>query len=148
MMDEIDRKQLYNAAWKHWGSDSQLDMCIEEMCEFIHAILGTRRHGVTYSYAFFEEMADVLICLEQVEIRLKDFPHGIQNGKPTMTSWDKVQEIKEMKLLRLKERLEDSMANKNKRATCKECGNELIGDYERRLGFCLVCHEELSGAEH
>lgn len=114
MMDEIERKNLYNAAWKHWGADAQLDMCIEEMCEFIHAILGTRRHGVTYSYAFFEEMADVLICLEQIETRLKDFPHDIgKDGMPTRSSWAEVQRIKEMKLQRLKERLEESMANKD-----------------------------------
>lgn len=100
-MDETEKKNLYNSAWNHWGSTSQIDMLIEEMAELTHAILGTRRNGVTYSYAFSEEIADVIICLEQIETRMKDFPLSLSQG----TLWDQVLEIKEMKLERLKNRL-------------------------------------------
>lgn len=105
-MDQIDKEQLYNTAWKHYGAETQLNILIEEMAEFIHAILGTRRHGVTYSYAFYEEMADVIICLEQVKTILKKFPRGTDGE----TDWNYVLEIKEQKLLRLKERLLEDMA--------------------------------------
>jgi hypothetical protein len=47
-------------------------------------------NGVTYSYAFFDEFADVLICLEQLEVALKDFPDG--QGR---SLWDDVIEKKE-----------------------------------------------------
>lgn len=111
-MDEIDKKQLYNTAWNHWGSNMQLDILIEEMAEFTQAILKARRNGVTYSYSFYEEMADVLICMEQVETRLKDFPDKCDYDKHVIlsTCWDRVMEIKEKKLLRLKERLFDDTA--------------------------------------
>lgn len=113
-MDEIDRTQLYNTAWKHWGADAQLDMVIEEMAEFTQAILKTRRRGVTYSYKFSEELADVLICLEQLEVRLRAMPHTPgPKGTARLTGnlWDnQVMEIKEQKLQRLKERLLEDMA--------------------------------------
>lgn len=80
-------------------------MVMEEMAEFTQAILKTRRNGVTYSYAFFEELADVVICLEQLEVILKDFPDG-KGG----FLWDDVLEKKERKLNRLYKRLMESMA--------------------------------------
>ncbi len=104
-MDQIEKENLYNTAWKHWGPTSQIDMLIEEMAELTHAILGTRRNGVTYSYAFSEEMADVIICLEQLETRMRLFPRTLDKG----SLWDQVLEIKEMKLKRLKERLMEDM---------------------------------------
>ena len=103
-MDEIDKIHLYKTAWKHWGGESQINMIMEEMAEFTQAILKTRRNGVTYSYAFCDELADVLICLEQLEIMLKDYPDG--KGK---TLWDDVMEKKETKLNRLHDRLMESL---------------------------------------
>ena len=103
-MNEIDKIQLYRTAWKHWGGESQINMVMEEMAEFTQAILKTRRNGVTYSYAFFDEFADVLICLEQLEVALKDFPDG--QGR---SLWDDVIEKKERKLKRLYDRLMESM---------------------------------------
>lgn len=112
MMDIKEREALYNKAWKHFGSDMQLDICIEECAEFIQAILKTRRNGVTYSYSFFEEMADVLICMEQIKTRLEMFPRPSKNHLvgDNGNEYDHVLEIREMKLLRLQERLEESIA--------------------------------------
>ena len=103
-MNELERIQLYKTAWKHWGREAQINMIMEEMAEFTQAILKTRRNGVTYSYAFFDELAGVFICLEQLEITLKDYPDG--KGK---TLWDDVMEKKEMKLNRLHDRLMESL---------------------------------------
>jgi len=114
-MDRVQREQLYNSAWKHWGAEFNLDVCIEELAELIHAIIGTRRQGVTYSYAFSEELADVLICLEQIEVRMKQMPYTpgpMGTARLTTNLWDgQVMEIKEQKLRRLKEGLMESMAN-------------------------------------
>jgi hypothetical protein len=107
-MDELDRAQMYNTAWLHWGADAQLDMCIEEMAELTQAILKNRRRGVTFSLEFVEELADVLICLEQVETRLKKQKRPTGNA----TLWDAVLEIKEQKLERLKGRVFDSLSTK------------------------------------
>lgn len=112
MMTEKQREALYNKAWKHFGSDMQLDICIEEMAEFIQAILKTRRNGVTYSHAFFEEMADVLICIEQIQTRLKVYPRPSVNRivGDNGSLYDQVLELREQKLLRLQHRLEESIA--------------------------------------
>lgn len=104
-MDEIERTQLYHTAWKHWGAKKQMDMAIEEMAELTQAILKTRRNGVVFSYTVSEELADVLICLEQIESRLKAIPTSDKKG-----NWfDQVERIKEEKLQRLQSRLFNSL---------------------------------------
>lgn len=106
-MDEINRKQLYNTAWKHWGADAQMDIVIEEMAELTQAILKARRNGVVFSYAVSEEIADVSICLEQIENRLKEMRNS--DGE---SWWNQVERIKEEKLQRLKSRLFDDLEKK------------------------------------
>jgi len=115
-MDDIERKQLYNAAWEHWGSIMQMDILIEEMSELIRAIIKARRNNTFYTYALSEEMADVLICLEQLETRMRDF-HTVDtsdssNPKINGCLFDQVEMIKDQKLNRLKERLMQSVAHK------------------------------------
>jgi hypothetical protein len=44
-MEEIETKTLYDWAWKHWGSDAQIDVLIEEMAELTQALLKSRRNG-------------------------------------------------------------------------------------------------------
>ena len=107
-MDELEKTQLYHTAWKHWGVESQIDMLIEEMAELTQVILKTRRNGVAFSFAISEEMADVLICLEQFEARFKEIPMATEEG----TMWDQVLRIKESKLQRLYGRLMKSIADK------------------------------------
>jgi len=103
----MEKEELYNEAWRLWGGDMQLDILIEEMAELTQAIIKTRRHNVTWSHVVFEEIADVKICLEQVETRLKAAPRDIDREtiRPTGYLWDIVEEIKARKLARLEERL-------------------------------------------
>lgn len=115
-MERLEREQLYNTAWKHWGSDAQADQLIEEMSELIHAIITARRKGTFYTYAVSEEIADVTICLEQFEVRMKAFPTTAMKGDKNVIVgcvYDQVEQIKEAKLLRLKERLMKSMIEKH-----------------------------------
>jgi hypothetical protein len=61
-----------------------------------------------------EELADVLICLEQVETRMKKIPRASKNHivGDNGTNWDTVIGFKEEKLERLKNRLFDSLSRK------------------------------------
>jgi hypothetical protein len=112
-MDVIDKQQLYRTAWKHWGPELQMDILIEEMSELIHAIIKARRNGTFYTYALSDEMADVLICLEQLETAMRDFPTFDNSGMEiTGCVFDQVQDIKENKLNRFKELLLQSMIRK------------------------------------
>jgi len=116
IMDQIDKEQLLNTAWKHFGSAMQMDILIEEMAELTHAILAARRNNTFYTYAVSEEVADVLICLEQLEMKMRSFPTTETNGdeiKIVGCVFDQVEHIKETKLLRLKERLLKSMEQKH-----------------------------------
>lgn len=102
----MEKEELYIEVWRLWG-DIQLDILIEEMAELTHAIIKARRHGVIWSHAMFEEIADVFICLELVETRLKVLPTDIDRmtNRPTGYLIDNVEEMKAFKLTRLEERL-------------------------------------------
>lgn len=106
------KEEIYNEAWLLWGGDMQLDILIEEMAELTQAIIKTRRHSVTWSHAVFEELADVLICLEQVKTQLKALPTDIdrETNHPTGYLFDIVEELKERKLARLEERIRAAKA--------------------------------------
>ena len=113
-MNRQEREQLYNTAWKHWGAEAQADQLIEEMSELIHALIAARRNNTFYTYAVSEEIADVTICLEQFEVRMRDFPTFDKPGiEVTGCIYDQVERIKEAKLLRLQERLFQSMEEKH-----------------------------------
>jgi NTP pyrophosphatase (non-canonical NTP hydrolase) len=92
MMDQIDRDQLYNTAWKHFGADRNLDICIEEIAEFIQEIIKYRRYGsidTVFPETFAGEIADVCICIEQIKTRMKKMPYGVPNtGINTRNLWD------------------------------------------------------------
>ncbi len=62
-------KELMQQALKEWGSDSQLDMVIEECAELIDAIQKWRRHRID-SIKVLEETVDVELCVEQLKIIL------------------------------------------------------------------------------
>ena len=100
-MDDIEVRQLYHTAWKHWGAEAQVDMLIEEMAELTQALLKTRRNKSIFSKAVFEEMADVSICLDQMVKKIED----MGNEDPYLDQID-------FKLNRLKERLMKSMGDK------------------------------------
>ena len=103
----MKKEELYNESWRFWGGDMQLDILIEEMSELIQAIIKSRRHNTTWSHDVLEEIADVTICLEQVNTRLKTLPTDIdrKTNRPTGYLIDIVEEIKARKLARLEERL-------------------------------------------
>lgn len=73
-MDRQERNLHYQNALNKWGVDAQLDHFIEEMAELIVAInkykrlkhFDQKRDGVMEN--IYEELADVKMCLEQMEI--------------------------------------------------------------------------------
>lgn len=83
-------KELTAKALKEWGSQSQLDMVIEECSELINAIQKWRRSRVD-SIAVLEEGVDVELCIEQLKLML-DAP----------VLWD---EMRNKKLARLRDLL-------------------------------------------
>lgn len=73
-MKREERENLYQRAVEKWGEDAQLDQMIEEMAELIVAInkvkrakhfIAQKKEGVMDN--LFEELADVKLCLEQME---------------------------------------------------------------------------------
>ncbi len=70
-LNDHDTKML-RAAWTIWGEHSQLDMLIEEASELIQAILKDRRDGDILSGRVDTEIADLMICLQQVEIVMRE----------------------------------------------------------------------------
>jgi NTP pyrophosphatase (non-canonical NTP hydrolase) len=93
-MDEVETKNLYSWAWRHWGPNSQIDMLIEEMAELTQALLKSRRNGVVFSFAVIEEFADVQICMEQIKGKIIELGSGLP-----------LEKIRETKLERLKNSL-------------------------------------------
>lgn len=106
-MKEMEKEELYKEVWRLWGEDMQFDILIEEMAELTKAIIKARRHHATWSPAVLEEIADVTICLEQVNARLKALPTDIdrETNRPTGYLYDIVEEMKAYKIGRLEERL-------------------------------------------
>lgn len=106
----MEKEEIYKEAWRLWGADTQIDILIEEMAELTMAILKARRHGAIWSRAVLEEIADVMICLEQVTTRLKALPSDIdrETNRPTGYLYDIVEEVKARKIARLTETLQKS----------------------------------------
>ena len=103
-LTDTEVKQLYHTCWMHWGAYPQIDVAIEEMAELTHALLKARRKGYpsfSSSSAVLEELADTVICLEQL---LEEI------GRNEKT--DEYLTYKEDKLVRLESRLMESMAKK------------------------------------
>ena len=73
-MERSERDKLYKQAVEKWGEDAQLNQMEEEMAELIVAInkfkrardfVAQRKEGVMEN--LYEELADVKLCLEQME---------------------------------------------------------------------------------
>lgn len=73
-MTRKERDVLYKRAVEKWGAEGQLDQLIEEMAELTIAInkvkraekfIAQKKEGVMEN--FYEELADVKLCLEQME---------------------------------------------------------------------------------
>ena len=74
MKTDIELMQL---ALEKWGTESQMDMVIEECAELIDAIQKWRRRRVD-SVKVLEEAVDVELCLGQLKLML-DSPQLFQN---------------------------------------------------------------------
>lgn len=74
-MTKKQRYDLYVRAIEKWGEDSQFDQMIEEMAELTVALnkfkraknsIAQKKEGVLEN--IYEELADVKMCLEQMEM--------------------------------------------------------------------------------
>lgn len=64
---KTDRKKTYTNALVRYGDRHQMDIAIEEMAECTQAICKIKRGGENFSN-LAEEVADVLICMEQLRM--------------------------------------------------------------------------------
>lgn len=85
---------VLQTAINHFGVSSQIDVAIEEMAELTQALIHDRRGR---SANLVEEIADVLIMIQQLEI-CYNIPH------------EKVKEMIDTKLMRLVMKLENEGA--------------------------------------
>lgn len=91
-----ERAEITIEAIRHYGQDSQLDKAIEEMSELTKAICDIKREEtVQNTVNVIEETADVFIMMIQMMI---------------MFGVNEVDNLIEVKLARLKERMEDERA--------------------------------------
>ncbi len=72
-------KELMQSALDKWGTESQLNMVIEECAELIDAIQKWRRNRID-SVKVLEETVDVELCLDQLKMML-DAPKLFDNIK-------------------------------------------------------------------
>ena len=95
-LNERDAETL-RAAWTAFGPESQLDMVIEEAAELIQAIAKSRRilyytpGKAVQAPQVACEIADVLVCLQQIEIVMRE-----------SDAWDRVVNEHRAKIGRLK----------------------------------------------
>ena len=74
---EINRDDLKSII-EHYGKTAQLTMCLEEMSELSKEICKYQR-GVLHLNAIMEEIADVLVTIEQAKLIFGIADHEIQN---------------------------------------------------------------------
>lgn len=93
--------EILRIAIQHYGANSQIDVCIEEMAELIQALIKTKRYASDDHFDAFrdnviEEIADVEIMLQQLRIIFNIDERDIYKKK-------------NFKLDRLTERVEDEI---------------------------------------
>lgn len=94
-MTKKERELIYDEGLEVFGEDCQYDQCVEEMAELMVAINKLKRQKNYGEYQgnesimqnFYEELADVFICVE---------------GLAYMFANDKFDEIVEKKMLKFK----------------------------------------------
>lgn len=62
-----ERKEIYQEALDKWGASAQINMAIEEMSELTKELC-KRLRGFDNDRALAEEMADVMIMMEQMQL--------------------------------------------------------------------------------
>lgn len=110
MLTTDERAEIAIDAIRHYGQDSQLDKAIEEMSELTKAICDLKRNEtVQNTVNVIEETADVFIMMVQMMI---------------MFGTNEVDNLIEVKLVRLKERMEDERARDNVEDTVSDFFDE------------------------
>jgi len=95
--EKTEREKVYLKAIDIYGLDAQLDILQEECAELIVAVSKYRRNGSEAEANLFEELADVVIMVEQITLAL--------NGQ------FQVDQYKSFKIKRLSERLRIEKTN-------------------------------------
>lgn len=85
------QKEILQEAIKHYGAELQVNVAIEEMSELTKELCKSLRYKANRNN-ITEEIADVLIMIEQLKIIFQLSPAAIEN-------------VKEYKLLRLEKRI-------------------------------------------
>ena len=64
-MEELKRKELYKELMETFGYHKQMHVAVEEMAELTNALM-KRERGRASDDEVIEEVADVIICMEQL----------------------------------------------------------------------------------
>lgn len=87
----------YDALWEKYGSGAQVDKVIEEMSELTKALLKARQKGEIFTEEVDEEIADVIVMMEQLLINARR--HSVKiNDCDCRSAWDKIVAYREVKL--------------------------------------------------
>lgn len=107
--------KTYIKAWNIYGPASQLDILIEEMSELTQAILKARRKQHLYSVDMVLELADVLICIQQLELQMKMTESFLKSktGAHNDTLWDDVETCYKFKFERLQAKVAEVSPDDN-----------------------------------
>lgn len=66
MENPENQPELYRRCREKWGNEAQIDMAVEEAAEMIQARMKLKRNGQTPMEHFIDEIADVIITVNQV----------------------------------------------------------------------------------
>ena len=118
-MEELKRKELYKELMETFGYHKQMHVAVEEMAELTNALM-KRERGRASDDEVIDEVADVIICMEQLARYF-----GV----------DKCVAAKLRKLLRLEARLETYLRQQERREQANMAATETDGteesDHER-----------------
>lgn len=89
----IQQELILQKAVEKWGSESQIDMCIEECSELIQALCKYKRNSIGDISNLKGELADVFIMVRQMKMIFDHYPTG------------GIQDQIDFKVKRLKERI-------------------------------------------
>lgn len=103
----MNKEQIYEEAFTRWSVESQITQLMEECAELIQASckVTNRTHTEETWPNFFEEVADVIVMVGQMQYRYGEI----------------IQEIVEKKLKRLEKKLFDELGNPTRQRYCWEC---------------------------
>lgn len=87
--NQMNPTEIYEKAIEIYGENAQLDMAVEEMSELTKEIC-KRKRGKDNHAAIVEEVADVLIMIEQLKIMCQIGSKELNDVK-----WDKIKCLEE-----------------------------------------------------